>query len=187
MSRYAAAHATLKGPGDARPTALQIVEDEDLTNNLTDKVFLVTGVSSGIGIETLRAMYATGAHVIGTVRNLEKGKAAVEEIERNTPSKGKITLVLMDNASLESVRKAAAEIKQLTEKLNVAIFNAGYVPIPPFPSLPFPNPSRLLLTAILFPASWPPPKVQPQTDSKRNSAPTTSPTSSSSTCSNNSS
>jgi len=132
MSRYAAAHATLKGPGDARPTALQIVEDENLTNNLTDKVFLVTGVSSGIGIETLRAMYATGAHVIGTVRNMDKGKAVVDEIERNTPSKGKITLVLMDNASLESVRKAAAEIKQLTEKLNVAIFNAGYVPILPF-------------------------------------------------------
>jgi hypothetical protein len=127
MSRYAAAHASLNGPGDARPTALQIVEDENLTNNLTDKVFLVTGVSSGIGIETLRAMYATGAHVIGTVRNMDKGKAVVEEIERNTSSKGKITLVLMDNASLESVRKAADEIRGLTDKLNVAIFNAGYV------------------------------------------------------------
>lgn len=127
MSRYAAAHASLNGPGDARPTALQIVEDENLTNNLTDKVFLVTGVSSGIGIETLRAMYATGAHVIGTVRNMDKGKVVVDEIERNTPFKGKITLVLMDNASLESVRKAADEIKQLTDKLNVAIFNAGYV------------------------------------------------------------
>ena len=132
MSRYAAAHATLKGPGDARPTALQIVEDEGLTGKLTDKVFLITGVSSGIGIETLRAIYATGAHVIGTVRNLEKGKAVVEEIERDTASKGKITLVLMDNESLESVRKAAAEIKQLTDKLNVAIFNAGYVHSPTF-------------------------------------------------------
>jgi NAD(P)-dependent dehydrogenase (short-subunit alcohol dehydrogenase family) len=130
MSRYAAAHTSLNGPGDARPTALQIVEDENLTNNLTDKVFLITGVSSGIGIETLRAMYATGAHVIGTVRNMDKGKAVVEEIERSTPSKGKITLVLMDNASLQSVRKAADEIKRLTNKLNVAIFNAGYVHLP---------------------------------------------------------
>jgi NAD(P)-dependent dehydrogenase (short-subunit alcohol dehydrogenase family) len=31
----------------------------------------------------------------------------------------------MDMASLESVRKGAAEIRQLTEKLNVAVFNAG--------------------------------------------------------------
>jgi NAD(P)-dependent dehydrogenase (short-subunit alcohol dehydrogenase family) len=133
MSRYAAAHASLNGPGDARPTALQIVEDESLTGKLTDKVFLISGVSSGIGIETLRAIYATGANVIGTVRNLEKAKAVVEEIERNTPSKGKITLVLMDNESLESVRKAAAEIKQLTDQLNVAIFNAGYVHFPIIP------------------------------------------------------
>jgi NAD(P)-dependent dehydrogenase (short-subunit alcohol dehydrogenase family) len=125
MSRYAAAHATLNGPGDARPTALQIIEDEGLTGKLTDKVFLVTGVSSGIGIETLRALYATGAHVIGTVRNMEKGKAVVEEIERETPSNGKITLILMDMASLESVRKGAAEILQLTDKLNAAVFNAG--------------------------------------------------------------
>jgi NAD(P)-dependent dehydrogenase (short-subunit alcohol dehydrogenase family) len=125
MSRYAAAHASLNGPGDARPTALQIIEDEGLTGKLTDKVFLVTGVSSGIGIETLRALYATGAHVIGTVRNMEKGKAVVEEIERNTSSNGKITLILMDMASLESVRKGAAEILQLTDKLNVAVFNAG--------------------------------------------------------------
>lgn len=125
MSRYTTAHATPQGPGDARPRALQIVEDEGLTGKLTDQVHLVTGVSSGIGIETLRALYSTGAHVIGTVRDMEKGKKVVEEIERNTPSKGKITLVLMDNASLKSVREGAAEIKKLTDKVNIAVFNAG--------------------------------------------------------------
>ena len=73
MSRYIEAHKDSKGPGDARPTALQVVEDEGLAGKLTDKVFLVTGVSSGIGIETMRALYATGGHVFGTVRNMEKG------------------------------------------------------------------------------------------------------------------
>ena len=77
MSRYAEAHRNHNGPGDARPTALQIVEDEGLTGKLTDKVFLVTGVSSGIGIETMRALYATGGHVFGTVRNMEKGEADI--------------------------------------------------------------------------------------------------------------
>lgn len=125
MSRYAAAHASPEGPGDARPTALQIIEDEGLTGRLTDQVHLITGVSSGIGIETLRALYSTGAHVIGTVRNMEKGQKVVEEIERETPSKGKISLVLMDNTSLKSVREGAAAIKNLTDKLNIAVFNAG--------------------------------------------------------------
>ena len=74
MSRYAESYKNSKGPGDARPTALQIVEDEGLVGKLTDKVLFVTGVSSGIGIETMRALYTAGGHVFGTIRNMEKGQ-----------------------------------------------------------------------------------------------------------------
>jgi hypothetical protein len=46
MSRYAESHrlTNLAGAGDARPTALQIIKDEELTGKLSDKVFLITGV-----------------------------------------------------------------------------------------------------------------------------------------------
>lgn len=125
MSRYTTPHLSPQGPNDARPKALQIIRDENLLNALPHKTFLITGVSSGIGIETLRALYATGAHVIGTVRNLEKGKKVVEEIQRTTESKGKISLVEIDLERFESVRQGAKEVKRLTDKLNVAIFNAG--------------------------------------------------------------
>ncbi|KAM0715347.1 hypothetical protein Q7P37_008845 [Cladosporium fusiforme] len=130
MSRYAEAHTSPNGPGDARPTASQIIEDEGLAGQLTDKVFLITGVSSGIGVETMRAFYSTGAHVIGTVRDMEKGTRVVQEIESNTSPNGKITLVLMDMDSLDSVRKAATVIKELTSNLNVAVFNAGVMAAP---------------------------------------------------------
>jgi hypothetical protein len=30
FTRYAAAHENLNGPGDARPTAIQIIKDDDL-------------------------------------------------------------------------------------------------------------------------------------------------------------
>ena len=50
MSRYAKAHENQNGPGDARPTALEIVEDEDMMAKLGGKVCIVTGGSSGIGI-----------------------------------------------------------------------------------------------------------------------------------------
>ena len=73
MSRYAEVYKNESGAGDARPTAMDIVRDEGLVGKLKDKVFVVTGVSSGIGIETLRALYATGGHVFGTARNMEKG------------------------------------------------------------------------------------------------------------------
>lgn len=40
MSRYAETFVNPQGPGDARPTALQIVKDEGLEGNMKDKVLL---------------------------------------------------------------------------------------------------------------------------------------------------
>ena len=48
FDRYADVHKDTNGPGDARPTALQIVEDDDLVGKLSDKVMFITGTSSGI-------------------------------------------------------------------------------------------------------------------------------------------
>ncbi|KAI6899553.1 hypothetical protein D0869_13417 [Hortaea werneckii] len=129
MSRYAEAHKTRTGPGDARPTALQVVEDEGLIGKLTDKVFLVTGTSSGIGIETLRALYATGAHVIGTVRNMTKGQQVVDEIQE-TMKGGKITLIEMEMDSLASIKKGATQILQQIDQLNALVCNAGVMATP---------------------------------------------------------
>ncbi|KAK5677323.1 hypothetical protein LTS10_009893 [Elasticomyces elasticus] len=129
MSRYAQAHENTKGPGDARPTALQIIDDEGLTGKLSDKVFLVTGVSSGIGIETMRALYATGGHVFGTVRNVEKGQKVVDEIKANTQG-GKITLIEMDLESLASIKKGAESFLKQSDKLNILIGNAGVMATP---------------------------------------------------------
>lgn len=75
-TRYAAVHESPKGPGDARPTAMQIIENESLQGQWTDKVALVTGCSSGIGVETARALYETGATLFLTARNLAKAKTA---------------------------------------------------------------------------------------------------------------
>ncbi|KAH6908805.1 short-chain dehydrogenase [Coprinopsis sp. MPI-PUGE-AT-0042] len=134
MSRYAEAHkiANLRGAGDARPTALQIVEDEGLIGKLSDKVFLITGVSSGIGIETLRALHATGAHVYGTVRNVAKGQKVVDEIlAEKREGGGKIDLIELELDSFESIRKGAQDfLSKSGGKLNVLIGNAGVMYTP---------------------------------------------------------
>ncbi|KAL6709284.1 hypothetical protein ACN47E_001691 [Coniothyrium glycines] len=134
MSRYAEVHklANLRGAGDARPTALDIIRDENLTGKLSDKVFLITGVSAGLGIETLRALHTTGAHVYGTVRNLSKGQAVVDSILREGhPTGGKITLIELSLDDLSSVRKGAeAFLSQSNSHLNALIGNAGVMATP---------------------------------------------------------
>lgn len=131
MSRYSAAHVKTEGPGDARPTALQIVKDEGLEGKLSDKVMLVTGTSSGIGIETLRALHATGATVYGTVRNVEKGQKIVDEILASDPSnKAPIHLIHIELDSLDSVRAGAAEFLKKSSKLNILVNNAGVMATP---------------------------------------------------------
>lgn len=49
-TKYAAVHASPNGPGDARPTALQIVKDEGLEGKWDGKVIFITGCSSGLGV-----------------------------------------------------------------------------------------------------------------------------------------
>ncbi|KAH9213593.1 hypothetical protein DL95DRAFT_302078 [Leptodontidium sp. 2 PMI_412] len=126
--RYIEAHKIDKrrGPGDSRPTALQIIEDYGRKNTMTDKIFIVTGASSGIGIETGRALAATGGKVFLTVRNLKKG----EEACKSFLEPGRVELLEMDNNSLASVRKAAKAFLTKSDKLNILVNNAGIMAAP---------------------------------------------------------
>ena len=125
-SRYAAVHQNTKGPGDARPTALDIVSDEGLQGKLTDKVFLITGCSSGIGIETAKALNTTGAKLFLGVRDTTKGQAALSDILKP----GHVELFKMDLNSLDSVRTAVEEFKSKSKTLNILINNAGVMATP---------------------------------------------------------
>ncbi len=111
----------LNGPGDSRVTGSQVVEDEDLVNKWGDKVVLITGVSSGIGVETLRAIASTGATVYGTVRNLGKAREALGSVLDT----GRAYLLFMDQTDLSSVRACAEEFRKQNGKLNVIINNAA--------------------------------------------------------------
>ena len=132
VGRYHEVHVHPKGPGDARPTALQIIKDEGLEGKMTDKVMFVTGASSGIGIETVRAFHVTGATVFMGVRNVKKGQEVVDEIlSSDTNNKAPIHIIEMSLDSFASVRTAAAEFLKQSNKLNIIVFNAGVMATPP--------------------------------------------------------
>lgn len=124
LSSYAKQHEKTKGPGDERPTAIQIVQDQGLTGKLKGKVFLITGCTSGIGIETARALHTTGADLYITARNMQKGQPIAQEI-RSDGASGKVEVIEMELDSFESVRKAAKTFLSKSDRLNVLINNAG--------------------------------------------------------------
>jgi NAD(P)-dependent dehydrogenase (short-subunit alcohol dehydrogenase family) len=127
MSRYAEAHLNPAGPGDARPTALQIVKDEAAEGKLVGKVIVITGTSSGLGVETARALSLTGAKLLLTARDLNKAKTALKGILKP----GRVEVVEMDNSSLSSVRAAAEVILQKSNgQVNILVNNAGIMALP---------------------------------------------------------
>ena len=132
MSRYAAVHANPQGPGDARPTALRIVKDEDLIGKFTDKVILITGGNSGIGLETAKVLHATGATICITARDSDKIEKAIEEIKAWPEAKSDAPVygIEMSLDSFTSVRAGAKEFLEKEKKLNVLIFNAGTMATP---------------------------------------------------------
>jgi NAD(P)-dependent dehydrogenase (short-subunit alcohol dehydrogenase family) len=89
-----------------------------------EKIVLITGGNSGIGKATAIGIAKTGATVIIGCRNKGKGQAAVEEIKKASGN-NKIEMLLIDLASLQSVRDAAAEFKKRFNKLHVLINNAA--------------------------------------------------------------
>ncbi|KAH6991140.1 putative short-chain dehydrogenase [Ilyonectria sp. MPI-CAGE-AT-0026] len=127
---YATQFSNPKGPGDARPTALQIINDNHLTNKWADKVALVTGATSGLGTETARALVATGAHVFITARDLQKAQGVVDNILKSSEGAGKLEVIEMDMNSLESVKKAAQTFLSKSTKLNILVANAGIMATP---------------------------------------------------------
>ncbi|KAH7245264.1 hypothetical protein BKA59DRAFT_511219 [Fusarium tricinctum] len=132
MSRYAALHANPKGSGDSRPTALQVVKDERLLDKLFGKVVLITGGNQGIGLETARALHATGATVFITARSSAKLEQGINDIVSwpEVKSTAPVYGIELRLDSLKSVRAAAETFLARSEKLNVLVLNAGVMATP---------------------------------------------------------
>uniref|UniRef100_A0A0E0BDE6 Uncharacterized protein n=1 Tax=Oryza glumipatula TaxID=40148 RepID=A0A0E0BDE6_9ORYZ len=87
-------------------------------------VAVITGASSGIGLETARVMALRGVRVVMAVRNVASGHRASEAIRAEIPGAG-IHVLEMDLSSMDSVRRFATEFEALNLPLNILINNAG--------------------------------------------------------------
>ena len=85
---------------------------------------MVTGATSGIGLEAARALALSGGRVIVAVRDPARGAAVVQEL---TAAGGKAELLVADLASYTSVRQAATKLLERHPALDVLVNNAGTV------------------------------------------------------------
>ncbi|KDR69693.1 hypothetical protein GALMADRAFT_77276 [Galerina marginata CBS 339.88] len=92
--------------------------------DLSGKVMLVTGGNTGIGKEIVRVLLTHNAKVYLAARNVDKGRAAIDELQKDT---GKEAILLqLDLCSLKSIQGAAEEFSSKERELH-ALFNNGGV------------------------------------------------------------
>ncbi len=108
-----------------RSTALEVVAGI----NLQGKTAIVTGASSGLGVETARALAAAGAAVILPVRNLAKGEGVAAAIRASIGNQS-VSVAELDLADFASIRKFAAEFIGSGKSLNILINNAAIMACP---------------------------------------------------------
>jgi NAD(P)-dependent dehydrogenase (short-subunit alcohol dehydrogenase family) len=87
--------------------------------DLKGKRVLVTGTSSGLGIETARALVAHGAYVVGTARDLDKAYAATGAVRAAAATSGGFELIEVDLGSLASVRTCTDTLLLQAEPFDV--------------------------------------------------------------------
>jgi NAD(P)-dependent dehydrogenase (short-subunit alcohol dehydrogenase family) len=90
--------------------------------DLTGRIALVTGASSGLGAEFARVLAAAGAQVVIGARRSDKLEALAEEIRANGDT---ALAVAMDVTQADSIAKAFDRAEQEFGVVQVLVNNAG--------------------------------------------------------------
>ncbi len=94
--------------------------------DLAGKTVLVTGATSGIGLETAVHLAGLGAQVVMVGRDPARTQAAVSEVRRRAISTT-VDSLLCDFSSQRQIRSLATTFVQTHERLHVLVNNAGTV------------------------------------------------------------
>ena len=117
--------------GNRQPTALEMIERHHV--NLSGKVALVTGCTTGMGIEISRALASAHATVYITGRDSTALDRVAGELNAQLKSRreeARVIPLLMDLSSLRSVRTGAAEFLRRSAQLHLLVCNAGLMNVP---------------------------------------------------------
>ncbi|MBC7709121.1 MAG: SDR family oxidoreductase [Rhizobacter sp.] len=98
--------------------------EPNTTQTLANRVALVTGANTGIGLVTARELAARGAHVFIACRSVDRGQTAVDDIRKATGNE-KVELLTLDLGNFASIRACAEQFLSRNLPLHLLINNAG--------------------------------------------------------------
>jgi retinol dehydrogenase-14 len=96
--------------------------------SLSGKTAVVTGASSGLGLETSVALARSGARVVLVARNPAKTAAALDDVRRRSGSAA-VESLFCDLSSQASIRQLVAEVLARCPRLEIIVNNAGTVSV----------------------------------------------------------
>lgn len=99
-------------------------KEDDIMDRLKDKVAIVTGSTSGIGIGIAKLYAAEGAKVVICGRRKEKGQAVVDSI---VAEGGEASYHFMDITATESIEALFADTFEKYGKIDILVNNAANV------------------------------------------------------------
>ena len=95
---------------------------------LHGRVYVITGGNSGIGLEAAIMLARAGGAVTLACRNADKADVAAKRVERETGVEPSV--VILDLASMASIRRAADDLRERHPKIDGLINNAGIMQTP---------------------------------------------------------
>jgi NAD(P)-dependent dehydrogenase (short-subunit alcohol dehydrogenase family) len=93
----------------------------------TGKQVLITGGTSGVGLETARLLVSAGAEVTIVGSDPVKGADAEQALNNDPGRVGRATFIASDLSSMQQVHQLADTVTERLDRLDVLINNAGIV------------------------------------------------------------
>ncbi|GIW57400.1 MAG: short-chain dehydrogenase [Candidatus Dojkabacteria bacterium] len=113
--------------------------------NLTGKKAIVTGASSGLGVQFAKALARYGADVAILARRKERLEKLAEEIQ----SMGRKCIPIQCDVTVESqIQQAVKQVEQEFGKIDILVNNAGVVSAYPTEDLPLDEWNRIIQTNL---------------------------------------